>query len=367
MTTGRLEPDYPIRKINQKNVFRHELGDLDALAESMRHLGLLTPIVITESGDLICGKRRLAAASQLDWTTIPVWIPQQISNTLRRHALVDDQSLSKPLTLIEQAELYTEYEQLYAQQARLRYQATQFGAQPTTGEDTENSDTPGGGDSPPPRDGLTKKDKESRVKAAMAVSGVDSSQRLERIRELQTIAKGDGEHPLVAQDALNALTEINRDGKVDPRWQRVKLNQQLTSLQRTAVDPNEPQPVQDAATQAITLVRDQPDPASMLRAAKQGTKQVADIRLATPPAPKPPPDPDGPLKRAIRLLIDLLRREHGWWDRNDPDGFGRLADDYQWNLLDSYVDGVVTFRDQAQAAKHQSNNNPTPDTTHISM
>jgi len=42
------------------------------------------------------------------------------------HALVDDGATSQPLSAIEQAELYAEYEQLYAKPAALRKQATHF-------------------------------------------------------------------------------------------------------------------------------------------------------------------------------------------------------------------------------------------------
>ena len=37
-------------------------------------------------------------------------------------------------------------------------------------------------------------------------------------------------------------------------------------------------------------------------------------------------------KHAIRKLVDLLRREHGWWNRYDPDDFGKHADAAQWEL-----------------------------------
>ena len=71
MADGHLEPDFPITGINQKGVDRRDLGDLEPLCESLNRLGLLTPIVVTSDGDLICGKRRLAAVKRLGWQTVP--------------------------------------------------------------------------------------------------------------------------------------------------------------------------------------------------------------------------------------------------------------------------------------------------------
>jgi len=50
---------------------RKDMGDLDALVESMRTLGLLQPIGITPEKELVFGQRRLKAARKLGWETIP--------------------------------------------------------------------------------------------------------------------------------------------------------------------------------------------------------------------------------------------------------------------------------------------------------
>lgn len=53
---------------------RKDLGDLDALAESIRTLGLLQPIGIHEDLTLVFGHRRLLACVLLGWTEIDVRI-----------------------------------------------------------------------------------------------------------------------------------------------------------------------------------------------------------------------------------------------------------------------------------------------------
>lgn len=51
---------------------RKDMGDVAALASSIRDLGLLHPIVVRPDGVLIAGERRLAACKSLGWTAIPV-------------------------------------------------------------------------------------------------------------------------------------------------------------------------------------------------------------------------------------------------------------------------------------------------------
>lgn len=51
---------------------RHDLGDLDGLAKSIRAVGLLHPVTVDEQGNLLAGARRLAACQSLGWTDIDV-------------------------------------------------------------------------------------------------------------------------------------------------------------------------------------------------------------------------------------------------------------------------------------------------------
>src|SRR6516225_3958994 len=51
---------------------RRDLGDIAALAESIRTVGLLHPPVVRSDGALVAGARRLAACRLLGWTEVPV-------------------------------------------------------------------------------------------------------------------------------------------------------------------------------------------------------------------------------------------------------------------------------------------------------
>jgi ParB family chromosome partitioning protein len=52
--------------------YRQDLGDVQALADSIKEVGLLHPPVIDSGNVLIAGERRIRACELLGWTEIPV-------------------------------------------------------------------------------------------------------------------------------------------------------------------------------------------------------------------------------------------------------------------------------------------------------
>lgn len=60
----------PLEQIIVKKRIRKELGNINALADSMKRVGQISPIVITEQNLLLAGGRRLEAAKLLGWRTI---------------------------------------------------------------------------------------------------------------------------------------------------------------------------------------------------------------------------------------------------------------------------------------------------------
>jgi DNA modification methylase len=61
----------PIREIKVTRRFRKDLGDIQALAESIKEVGLIHPVVINSRNELVAGYRRLEAAKLLGWERIP--------------------------------------------------------------------------------------------------------------------------------------------------------------------------------------------------------------------------------------------------------------------------------------------------------
>jgi ParB family chromosome partitioning protein len=73
MTAGSTSPavlDLPLDRIDVGVRHRREMGDLQALADSIGAIGLLQPIGVTAEFTLVFGERRLRAAQMLGWTTI---------------------------------------------------------------------------------------------------------------------------------------------------------------------------------------------------------------------------------------------------------------------------------------------------------
>jgi ParB family transcriptional regulator, chromosome partitioning protein len=73
MTSGTFHlaslHDISVRRDDRQ---RRELTDIDTLADSIRRLGLIHPIVVTRGLELVAGERRFAACSRLGWTHISV-------------------------------------------------------------------------------------------------------------------------------------------------------------------------------------------------------------------------------------------------------------------------------------------------------
>ena len=60
----------PVADIKVKKRVRKDMGDISALAGSMKRFGQICPIVISKKNILIAGGRRLEAARSLGWRTI---------------------------------------------------------------------------------------------------------------------------------------------------------------------------------------------------------------------------------------------------------------------------------------------------------
>jgi ParB family chromosome partitioning protein len=62
----------PIEEIFIKERLRQDAGDVTGLMESIRNIGLINPVVVSEHNELISGFRRLQACKQLGWKYIHV-------------------------------------------------------------------------------------------------------------------------------------------------------------------------------------------------------------------------------------------------------------------------------------------------------
>jgi ParB-like chromosome segregation protein Spo0J len=82
---------------------RKDMGDLEALADSIQKVGLLHPLVVTSEGRLVAGERRLRACRDiLGWQEIPVRVLDVPSLLLAEH---DENKVRKGLMPSEQVAL----------------------------------------------------------------------------------------------------------------------------------------------------------------------------------------------------------------------------------------------------------------------
>ena len=95
---GNYVATLPLESIKIGNRFRHDHGDIEALAASIVELGLLQPIVVDRQHNLICGHRRLLAHQSLGLETIQARVIQVQSLLQAEH---DENELRKGFTASE--------------------------------------------------------------------------------------------------------------------------------------------------------------------------------------------------------------------------------------------------------------------------
>lgn len=114
----------PLDAIRVGERHRLDMGDVDSLAESIRRIGLLHPIVVTPDHRLIAGGRRLAACDQLGWAEIPVRV---VANLTDARALLeaerDENTCRKEMAASEAVSLGKALEALERPKAEARQQA----------------------------------------------------------------------------------------------------------------------------------------------------------------------------------------------------------------------------------------------------
>lgn len=109
-----------------KHRVRKALGDIDALAASMKELGLLQPVVVDADGYLIAGARRLEAARRLGWDEIKTVTASDMDDVLRRLKAERDENVCRqdftPSEAVAMAELIRPLEETAAKERREKTQ-----------------------------------------------------------------------------------------------------------------------------------------------------------------------------------------------------------------------------------------------------
>lgn len=112
--------DVSINLINANGRFRKDFGDLDALAASIKEIGLLQPIGIDSGYRLVFGERRLRACKLLGRETIPARFVNLDSLLKGEHA---ENEFRKDFTVSERVEIGKALEVELAAKAEQRMKA----------------------------------------------------------------------------------------------------------------------------------------------------------------------------------------------------------------------------------------------------
>ncbi|MBN1243209.1 MAG: ParB N-terminal domain-containing protein [Spirochaetales bacterium] len=101
-----------IAEIKVGRRIRKELTGIDDLAASLERYGQLHPIVINRRNMLVSGRRRLAAARRLGWTTIEALVVDAADRVTRLELELEENAQRVAVPTEEVADAYARLERL---------------------------------------------------------------------------------------------------------------------------------------------------------------------------------------------------------------------------------------------------------------
>lgn len=182
---------------------RKDLGDLDALASSIKSIGLLHPPVVTPDNRLVAGQRRLEACRKLGWVEIKITVAKDLHDaTALLIAERDENTCRQSMAPTELTALGLALEELERPRAEARMRATQNN--PSSEKFTEQAATPKGST----RD---------IVASALDISGptYDRMKAVVKASEDETLPEG------VRDKVQEIKEEMDRTGKVTPAYNKM--------------------------------------------------------------------------------------------------------------------------------------------------
>lgn len=85
-------------RASPNNARQHDRKQIDKLASSIRQFGFISPVVVDETGELICGHARAAAARQIGLQTVPVVRAHNLTESAKRAYIIADNRLAELAT-----------------------------------------------------------------------------------------------------------------------------------------------------------------------------------------------------------------------------------------------------------------------------
>lgn len=259
--TGRvvpeLEPSVALVPVNDVIVGddRRAVRDVAALVASIREVGLLQPIVITEGLRLVAGRHRLEAFRQLGRMSIPARIVS-LSEVDAQLAEIDENLARHELTALERAEQLAKRKVLY----EAKHPETRHGGAPgKAGKDGggKASKEPESGSLPP-----------SFVESTSKLMGKSKSTIKEEVQ--------------IANDLAPDVKESIRDLPIaDEKTKLLDLSKKSPAQQREAVEALKTEPKEKSGTKKIPNEPD-PLPRAVAAIAKVPFHRLAELVAALP-------------------------------------------------------------------------------------
>jgi ParB family chromosome partitioning protein len=91
---------------------RKSLENIDVLADSIRRLGLIHPIVVTRDLELIAGERRYSACKSLGWTSVPAQYVDELDQGKLRLIELEENIKRQDISWQDQVKAISEYHAL---------------------------------------------------------------------------------------------------------------------------------------------------------------------------------------------------------------------------------------------------------------
>lgn len=336
---GHIELERSVESIRVGSRHRVDLGDIDALAESITRQGLLQPITVTPEGVLVCGARRLAALRQLGIRTINVWVRAGVSDRLTQLlAEQDENALHKPLSPTEAASLYRECKALLAEDATRRQHASRFGSPIET-------DGPQGAVTVTAP--VKRNDGDTRAQAALLVTGRRSFTTLERIGRLQDIADDDTMPAVVRDRARAELEAVEHGAPVLPAFRRVSGIQVLSELDDVADSSAQPAEIRAAAADAAQQIRIGNEASWGEDPHQFAMKALRRAKPLKSPGGREEDRSSAELKRFVFTWDDLA----AWWETFEPSVIATGLSDDEWQRFETTLSGTLAFADQVRGLR----------------
>ncbi|MET0860343.1 MAG: ParB N-terminal domain-containing protein [Microbacterium sp.] len=340
-TPGHIELERSIDSIRIGSRHRTDLGDIDALADSIQSQGMLQPITVTPEGILVCGARRLAALRHLGVRKVNVWVRSGLSDRLTQLlAERDDNALHKSLTPTEAATLYREVKMLLAEDAQRRQEESRFGSE----RDFRKSNGAATVAAPSkPHDGYT------RAQAALLVTGRRSYTTLDRIGRLQRIAADDALDDSIRRYATVELDSIDHGGSVTSAHRRMSTQLTVIELERLATDATQPDDVRQASSLGVARVQAASGSSTEVELAEVAREALARAKTSRTPNCRPASSRDSALPaRSFVFLWNDLRE---WWLQYDCVDVASQITDEQWKSFEETVAGTIDFAERLRSLR----------------